>query len=38
MARKPDEFKIIARRPWLGGVMNRTVPASYWLVIVFFKL
>jgi hypothetical protein len=38
MARKASEFKIIARRPALSGVMNRTVSASYWFFVAFFKL
>jgi hypothetical protein len=38
MARKSKEFKIIKQSPVLGGVMRRTVSASYWFFIVFFKL
>jgi hypothetical protein len=38
MARKPNQFKIIKWRPVLRGVMSRTVSASYWFLIVFFKL
>jgi len=38
MARKPNEFKIIKGQSSLGETMNRTVSASHWFFMVFFKL